>query len=212
MSKERKSSKKPRSSPEKSPKLPPAPVASDSEDAPEAVSLEASRTSALTQMRSVREAGAKVAAAGKERRRAHDALLKAQAERRQKIEAALAELRPERPEGSERTRPAAAPQSKRITFESETATAEEEETVVGPGARVIKLSGNRRKVVKLSLGKACELSKRRDELLARNGANRRVHISHLMASARLGRPAAVFRLPSGTFSYAEKIGPREKLL
>lgn len=186
-------------------------ISGSEDEAPESVSLKSSKEHFLSHARSVREASSKVATEEKGRRRAHDTLLKAQAERRQKVEAALAELRPNRFDGKKKR---TLSEPKRIVFEEEDVSLpEEEETVVSPGTKVVKLTGNTRKVLKLNIKAASELVRRRGAMQSRGGVGKRVHASHLMASKRVGRPAAVFRLKShDDFSYSEKIRPGEKLI
>lgn len=181
-------------------------ASSDSDDAPEAVSLVSSKTAALTRLQAAQKAQSVQATAHRERRRALDGRLKDQAaERKQRIQDALTELRQKSSKHQEngkaqksRKRTASVAPTRRLFIGTEKEgpsseeNSEKEEELDGP-AKVVLLRNKR--VVDMNAGAAKTLAQKREEMRAFRDTRTRVHSSALMAHTRVGRPAHRFVLP-----------------
>ena len=162
------------------------------DDAPETVSLTDARAEALGAMRAARTAASAQSSVTRERRRVQDARLKERAEeRKERVAAVLAELKSPRNGGRHAKQTTTTPI--KTIFRGNSDEEERDETVqVTSGTEVVVLKEKR--VVRMNVQKARELSKSREEMQLLRNARKRVHISTRLAARRVGMPAAQFAL------------------
>jgi len=160
------------------------PAMSSEDEAPECISLAASRDSVLEELKASRVASRNTYKAEKDRRRATDALLKSQALLRQeRIASIVAEITKPKMERKEIL------ETKRIHVEVDKENLEREEEV-RPGEKVVILRD--RVLIKKNLRLAEKLARSKESMMLMQTANNRVDASESQAHRRLGRPASRF--------------------